>query len=138
MFPESGILNFEENVWSVSDLNAYIKELIDIDFRLQELQVSGEVSNFSQARSGHLYFTLKDENSQLRCVMWASAARRLRFLPNDGDAVLAKGRISVYEVMGTYQLYVEDLESAGIGDLARAFEALKSRLSEEGLFDVEF
>ena len=137
MIPQSSLFSLEDAVWSVSDLNAYIKELVAIDYRLQELQVIGEVSNFSRAKSGHLYFTLKDESSQIRCVMWASMAKRSTFMPIDGDAVVAQGRISVYEAMGTYQLYVEWLEPAGRGDLAREFEQLKERLEAEGLFDQE-
>jgi exodeoxyribonuclease VII large subunit len=137
MIPQSSLFSLEDAVWSVSDLNAYIKELVAIDYRLQELQVIGEVSNFSQAKSGHLYFTLKDESSQIRCVMWASMVKRSTFMPIDGDAVVAQGRISVYEAMGTYQLYVEWLEPAGRGDLAREFEQLKERLEAEGLFDQE-
>ena len=121
--------------WSVGDLNAYIKELFDVDFRLRDVAVSGEISNFSRARSGHLYFTLKDDRAQLRCVMWKSAALQLPFDPQDGDAVVASGRVSVYEVGGAYQLYAERLTPAGRGDLAQAFELLKQRLAAEGLFD---
>jgi len=137
MIPQQSLFSLENAVWSVSDLNAYIKELVAIDYRLQELQVTGEVSNFSQAKSGHVYFTLKDESSQIRCVMWSSTANRSNFMPIDGDAVVAQGRIAVYEAMGTYQLYVEWLEPAGRGELARAFEQLKGRLEAEGLFEQE-
>lgn len=119
----------------MSELTGYIRELFEIDFRLQDVEVSGEISNFVQARSGHLYFTLKDENAQLKCVMWRSAAEQLTFLPEDGDAVQAHGRISVYEASGAYQLYADHLEPVGRGDLAQAFEQLKQRLSDEGLFD---
>lgn len=123
--------------WSVSELTRYIRELFEIDFRLQDVEVTGEISNFTQARSGHLYFTLKDENAQLKCVMWRSAAGRLRFTPQDGDAVVANGRISVYEAGGVYQLYAERLAPLGRGDLAVAFEQLKQRLDAEGLFASE-
>ena len=122
-------------VWTVGELNSYIKDLFEIDYRLQDVEVSGEISNFSLARSGHLYFTLKDEKAQLRCVMWRSAAERLRFAPKDGDAVVAGGRVSVYEASGVYQLYAERLEPAGRGNLALAFERLKEQLADEGLFD---
>ncbi len=122
-------------VWTVGELNSYIKDLFEIDYRLQDVEVSGEISNFSQARSGHLYFTLKDEKAQLRCVMWRSATERLRFTPKDGDAVVAGGRVSVYEASGVYQLYAERLEPAGRGNLALAFERLKELLADEGLFD---
>lgn len=123
--------------WTVSELTRYIRELFEIDFRLQDVEVSGEISNFTRARSGHLYFTLKDEGAQLKCVMWRSDADRLRFRPDDGDAVVANGRISVYEASGVYQLYADRLEPAGRGDLAQAFELLKQRLAAEGLFDAE-
>lgn len=121
--------------WSVSDLTGYIKELFDIDFRLQDVEVQGEISNFTQARSGHLYFTLKDDQAQIKCVMWRSAAQRLNFHPQEGDAILVQGRISVYEPGGVYQLYAERIEQAGRGDLALAFERLKEKLASEGLFD---
>jgi exodeoxyribonuclease VII large subunit len=87
---------------------------------------------------GHLYFTLKDDKAQLKCVMWRSAAERIRFQPQDGDAVVVNGRISVYEASGVYQLYAEQMSPLGQGDLAAAFEALKAKLSDEGLFDAEF
>lgn len=124
-----------DEVWSVSQLTHYIRDLFEIDFRLQDVQVSGEISNFIRARSGHLYFTLKDEGSQLKCVMWRTAAQRLRFDPQDGNSVVARGKVSVYGESGVYQLYAERLESAGIGNLALAFEQLKQKLSAEGLFD---
>jgi len=122
-------------MWTVSDLTGYIRELFEIDYRLQDVEVGGEISNFTQARSGHLYFTLKDEGAQLKCVMWRSSAERLRFAPQDGDAVVAHGRVSVYEAGGAYQLYANRLEPAGRGDLALAFEQLKRQLEGEGLFD---
>jgi exodeoxyribonuclease VII large subunit len=128
----------ENQTWSVADLTAYIRELFEIDYRLQDVLVAGEVSNFTQARSGHLYFTLKDDKAQLKCVMWRSSAERLRFRPGDGDAVVAYGRISVYEAGGAYQLYAESLEPAGRGGLAVAFEQLKEKLADEGLFEAEF
>lgn len=123
--------------WTITELTGYIKELFDIDFRLQDVRVRGEVSNFTRARSGHLYFTLKDEGSQIRCVMWRSAAGKLRYSVSEGDAIIARGRVSVYEASGAYQLYVERIEPVGRGDLAAAFEELKIRLLEEGLFEEE-
>jgi exodeoxyribonuclease VII large subunit len=131
-------MNFVEesaDAWTVSELTGYIRELFDIDYRLQTVAVAGEISNFIRARSGHLYFTLKDQQAQLKCVMWRSAAERLRFDPADGDAVTAYGRISVYEASGVYQLYAERLAPSGRGDLAAAFERLKQQLEAEGLFD---
>ncbi|MFQ5435073.1 MAG: exodeoxyribonuclease VII large subunit [Anaerolineae bacterium] len=124
-----------ETAWSVSELTQYVRELFEIDYRLKDVEVEGEISNFTRARSGHLYFTLKDEGAQLKCVMWRSAAERLGFAPGDGDAVVAHGRVSVYEAGGVYQLYADRLEPAGRGDLAQAFEKLKRRLEAEGLFD---
>lgn len=129
--------NFASQSWTVSELTQYIRELFEIDYRLKDVEVSGEISNFSRARSGHLYFTLKDEKSQLKCVMWRSAAERLRFRPQDGDAVVLNGRISVYEASGVYQLYAEQMSPLGQGDLAAAFEELKAKLADEGLFDAE-
>ncbi|MCA9924167.1 MAG: exodeoxyribonuclease VII large subunit [Anaerolineales bacterium] len=123
------------NAWTITELTQYIRDLFEVDFRLQDVDVNGEISNFTRARSGHLYFTLKDDQAQLKCVMWRSAAERLGFLPQDGDAVTANGRISIYEAGGVYQLYAEHLEPAGRGDLAVAFEQLKQRLADEGLFD---
>jgi exodeoxyribonuclease VII large subunit len=127
----------DQDLWTVSELTRYVRELFEIDYRLQDLEVTGEISNFSRARSGHLYFTLKDDAAQLKCVMWRSSAERLRFQPGDGDAVIARGRLSVYEAGGVYQLYAESLAPAGRGNLALAFEQLKERLAAEGLFDTE-
>lgn len=124
-------------VWSVSELTLYIRELFEIDHRLQELRVEGEISNLKEARSGHLYFTLKDSHAQLKCVMWRSAAARLPALPSDGDAVIASGHVSVYERNGVYQLYVDRIRPAGRGDLAQAFEELKQRLEADGIFAQE-
>ena len=128
----------EPAIWTVSNLTSYIRDLFEIDYRLQDISVAGEMYNFTRARSGHLYFTLKDENAQLKCVMWRSNADRLMFRPGDGDAVEARGRVSIYEAGGVYQLYVEGLEPAGRGDLAQEFERLKLKLADEGLFDIEF
>ena len=128
--------NLANHSWSVSELTAYIREIFDIDFRLQDIIVAGELSNFTRARSGHLYFTLKDERAQIKCVMWRNMADRLRFYPEDGDAVVAQGRVSVYEAGGSYQLYAESIEPLGRGDLAKAFEQLKEDLAAQGLFDA--
>ncbi len=125
----------QSETWTVASLTAYIREMFEVDYRLQDVEVSGELSNFTRARSGHLYFTLKDAEAQLKCVMWRSAAERLPFAPGEGDAVVAEGRVSVYEAGGNYQLYVERMQPAGRGNLALAFEQLKQRLADEGLFD---
>ena len=125
----------DHTIWTVGELSAYVRQMFDLDYRLRDMDVSGEISNFTRAASGHLYFTLKDSAAQLKCVMWRSQAERLRFRPTEGDAVIAHGRVSVYEVGGIYQLYVDHLQPAGRGDLAAAFERLKDKLAAEGLFD---
>lgn len=120
---------------TVSAVNSYIKALLVSDGNLSDLWVEGEISNFKQHISGHCYFTLKDAEGVLKCVMFRTAAARLRFLPENGMKVLARGNISVYERDGAYQLYVEHIEAGGTGALYIAFEQLKEKLSREGLFD---
>jgi exodeoxyribonuclease VII large subunit len=120
---------------SVSEVTARVKDALACDDLLADVRVAGEVSNLSRPASGHVYFTLKDEGAQLRCVMWRSYAARLSRLPRNGDAVIARGRIDVYERDGVYQLYVEALVGQGIGDLNAEFERLKQKLQAEGLFD---
>lgn len=137
MCPTALRLDFSPTTWTVAELTRYVRELFELDYRLQDVAVGGEISNLTRARSGHLYFTLKDGEAQLKCVMWRQAAERLAFVPRDGDAVRARGRLSVYEAGGQYQLYAERLEPLGRGGLAQAFEQLKQRLAEEGLFDAE-
>ena len=127
----------DHTIWTVGELSAYVRQMFDLDYRLRDMDVSGEISNFTRAASGHLYFTLKDSAAQLKCVMWRSQAERLRFRPAEGDAVIAHGRVSVYEVGGVYQLYADYLQPAGRGDLAAAFERLKDKLAAEGLFDAD-
>jgi exodeoxyribonuclease VII large subunit len=121
--------------WSVSELNRYIKDLLESDHNLADVWVQGEISNFSQPRSGHLYFTLKDGGAALRCVMWRNAAIRLPSLPRDGDAVEVHGAVSVYEAGGQYQLYVDRIRPRGEGVLFQEFLRLKAKLEAEGLFD---
>ncbi len=123
---------------TVSQVNFFIKSLLEGDGRLQDVLVSGELSNFTDHyRSGHLYFSLKDSKSVLKGVMFASAARRLKFRPQDGMKVLIRGRVSVYEPSGQYQLYAEDMQPEGVGALSLAYEQLKARLEAEGLFAQE-
>lgn len=122
-------------VHSVSDVNRYLKDLLAREPLLSGLSVRGEISNFKQYPSGHCYFTLKDANSALKCVMFRSRAQYLRFVPQNGMQVVAGGTISVYERDGVYQLYVDSLVPEGTGDLALAFEQLKEKLAAEGLFD---
>ena len=122
-------------VHSVSEINRYLKNLIAGESPLQNMLVRGEISNFKQYPSGHCYFTLKDKASALKCVMFRSFAQHLRFLPSNGQQVIAGGSLAVYERDGVYQLYAESLVPEGTGDLALAFEQLKEKLSAEGLFD---
>ena len=120
---------------SVSELNLHIKGLLDSDLLLRSLAVRGELSNYKVYSSGHHYFTLKDAESSLRCVMFRSSASRIRFRPENGMSVTAVGSVSVYPRDGAYQLYCTELIPTGVGDLYIAFEQLKDRLSKEGLFD---
>ena len=137
MFPFPAQSDSEPTTWTVGQLTSYVRQMFELDYRLRDIDVSGEISNFTRAASGHLYFTLKDAAAQLKCVMWRSQAERLRFRPAEGDAVIAHGRVSVYEVGGVYQLYADYLQPAGRGDLAAAFERLKDKLAAEGLFDAD-
>jgi exodeoxyribonuclease VII large subunit len=123
--------------WTVDELSQYIKELLEFTPDLQDVWLEGELSNLARAASGHLYFTMKDAGATLSCVMWRSVAQRLDWQPEQGSAVLAHGRVSVYPPQGRYQLYVDRLQPAGLGDLHARFEALRQRLLDEGLFDVE-
>lgn len=124
-------------ILTVSQINFYIKSIVDNDPRLKSVFVCGELSNFTRHyKSGHLYFSLKDDKSLIKSVMFSSAASRLRFAPSDGMKVIVRGRISVYEPSGQYQLYVEDMQPDGAGALALAYEQLKSKLEKEGLFDL--
>jgi exodeoxyribonuclease VII large subunit len=129
-------LNFgpERKIYSVSELSQEIKQLLEGTF--PDVWVMGEVSNFRAAGSGHLYLTLKDARAQLRAVCFRNQARYLKFKPQDGISVIARGHLSIYEARGEYQLYVEYLEPAGLGALQLAFEQLKQKLAAEGLFDL--
>jgi exodeoxyribonuclease VII large subunit len=133
---EQPLLNFgpTKKIFSVSELSQGIKNLIEREY--PDVWVTGEVSNFRAAASGHLYFTLKDATAQLRAVCFRNQARYLKFKPQDGISVIARGHLSVYEARGEYQLYVEYLEPAGLGALQLAFEQLKQKLAAEGLFDI--
>jgi exodeoxyribonuclease VII large subunit len=123
-------------VYSVSAITAYIKGRLESDLTLRDLWLEGEISNWRQVPSGHVYFTLKDPDASIRCVMWRSTVPRLSYLPaGDGEAVLAHGHVSVYEPSGQYQFYVDELEPVGLGALHAQFEQLKARLAQEGLFD---
>lgn len=126
-------------VLTISQINVFLKSLIEGDGRLTDIYAAGEISNFTDHyRSGHLYFSLKDEKSVLKAVMFSSAARRLRFKPGDGMRVIVRGRVSVYEPSGQYQFYVEEMQPDGLGALSLAFEQMKAKLEAEGLFRAEF
>ncbi len=121
---------------SVSQLNYYVKSLLDNDAHLSSAFVTGEISNLTDHyRSGHIYFSLKDNNCVIKAVMFAGNARNLKFKPQEGMKIIARGRVSLYEPSGNYQFYVEDMQPDGIGELTIAFEQLKKKLSEKGIFD---
>ena len=125
----------EQNIIAVSQVNEYIKFLLDRDELLGNICVRGELSNYKVYPSGHHYFTLKDAEGALRCVMFRSSAQRLRFRPENGMQVIASGRVTVFPRDGAYQLYCNTLTADGAGDLYVAFEQLKEKLAKEGLFD---
>lgn len=128
-------LKLEAKVATVSQINGYVKKILDHNIILNNVWIKGEISNFKHHYSGHMYITLKDEGGVLKAVMFRSAAQTLSFEPSDGMKVLARGRISVYEAGGSYQLYIEEMIPDGVGELYIAYEQLKKQLGEEGLFD---
>ena len=120
---------------SVTQLTRYIKYKIDNDVNLNEVFIKGEISNFKAHSRGHFYFTLKDEGSRINAIMFSSSTKKLKFVPEDGMKVLVTGKISVFEANGAYQIYVNDMLEDGVGNLYIAFEQLKKKLQDEGLFD---
>ena len=122
---------------TVEELNKYIKRKIDDDEVLNNVYVKGEISNFKPHYSGHMYFTLKDEKSLIKCVMFKSYTPHLSFMPKDGMKVCVLGSVSVFERDGVYQIYAKAMKEDGMGSLFEAYEKLKSQLEEEGLFDEE-
>lgn len=128
----------ESKIYTVSKINRYIKTLFESDYNLQNVWILGEISNFKLHSSGHMYFVLKDQESQIRCVMFRGNNLNLPFMPQDGMKVKVMGDIRVYERRGEYQLYVKKIVEAGKGELYLAFERLKEKLKAEGLFDEEF
>lgn len=124
-----------QNVLSITQLNEYIRGRMDSDPLLAQVAVRGEISNYKQYPSGHHYFTLKDDGSALRCVMFKGNAMRLRFRPENGMKIIAMGKVSVYPRDGAYQLYCTAMTMDGVGDLYAAFEQLKKKLAAQGLFD---
>ena len=127
----------ERDIWSVEQLNRYIRDYLDQNNTLQTLWVRGEISNFKHHSRGHMYFTLKDKTSRMNAVMFARQNRRLKFVPKNGDNVLVRCTVSMYETGGQVQLYVKEMQPDGIGSLFLAFEQLKQRLESEGLFQHE-
>ena len=125
------------NAITVTDLNKYIKEKIADDELLNNILVKGEISNFKNHYTGHLYFTLKDEKSLIKCIMFKSYAEKLNFKPKDGMKVMVFGTVSVFERDGIYQIYVKAMQEDGMGSLYTAYEELKQKLEEQGLFDIE-
>ena len=125
----------EDKYLTITQLNRYIKFRIDQDANLNNVFLKGEISNFKAHTRGHLYFTLKDENSRINAVMFQGNARNLKFSPMDGMKVLLVGKVSVYESSGSYQIYVQEMLEDGVGNLAIEFEKLKKKLASEGLFD---
>jgi len=133
--PARGFDDGRERCYTVSEINRHINNLMKSNHLLQDVLVGGEVTNFRPHYSGHLYFTLKDNAGALRCVMFRGAASKLKFKLENGQNIIIRGNISVFERDGQYQLYCEDIHVDGVGDLYTAFEQLKARLASEGLFD---
>jgi len=129
-------MNYEAMAVTVSDLNFYIKDKISKDEALNAVIVKGEISNFKAHYTGHFYFTLKDDKSLIKCVMFKTYSERVNFKPKDGMKIIVFGGVSVFERDGIYQIYVKDMKEQGIGDLYAAYEKLKSDLEREGLFDT--
>ena len=132
------LFDFSPKVYSISEINAYLRQKFEADRQLQNVWLEGEISNWKPAASGHIYFTLKDTKATIRCVIWRTTASQLIYRPQrEGEAILAHGKISIYEAGGNYQFYVDDLEPAGQGALHAEFERIKAHLSAEGLFDAD-
>lgn len=130
-------MKYAEMAISVTDLNKYIKDKIADDEYLNNVLIKGEISNFKHHYTGHMYFTLKDENSLIKCIMFKSYAQKLMFEPKDGTKVFVFGTVSVFERDGIYQIYVKAMEEDGVGDLYTKYQKLKKKLEEKGLFDIE-
>ena len=123
---------------TVTDLNKYMKQKVAEDEFLNNVYVKGEISNFKHHYTGHMYFTLKDENSLIKCIMFKTSTATLNFMPKDGMKVLVLGTVAVFERDGVYQIYCKAMQEDGIGDLYKKYEALKLKLEQEGLFDEEY
>ena len=127
-----------KNIYTVADINRYIKNMFSQDFMMRKIYVKGEISNCKYHSSGHIYFTLKDESGSLRGIMFAGSAKNLKHKLKDGDQVVALGSIEVFEMAGNYQLYVKEIIFDGIGDLNNRYQELKTRLEEMGMFANEY
>jgi exodeoxyribonuclease VII large subunit len=127
----------QNNYITITDFTRYLKSKFDYDTNLKKVYIKGEISNFKAHTRGHFYFTLKDENSRINAVMFASSTKNVKFQPVDGMKVLVTGRVTIYEATGGYQIYVEEMIEDGVGNLYIAFEQLKNKLAKEGLFDKE-
>ncbi|MBO5476616.1 MAG: exodeoxyribonuclease VII large subunit [Clostridia bacterium] len=125
----------EKKIFSVSDINKYVKMIFDSDMLLNNVSIRGEITNFKAHYTGHFYFTLKDENSTIKCVMFKGYAQFIKFKPADGMKVVINGQVSAFERDGVYQVYCKSMSPEGLGDLYLAYEQLKAKLSKEGLFD---
>lgn len=125
-------------VFSVTELNNYVKRILDNDENLKNVFVTGEISNFKNHYSGHMYMTIKDEGGAIKAVMFSSYASRLKFVPENGMKVIIFGSVSLYNKDGSYQLYITDMQPDGVGALNLAYEQLKEKLQNEGLFNAEF
>ena len=130
-------MNYSKMAITVTDLNQYIKNKIADDEYLNNVLVKGEISNFKNHHTGHLYFTLKDENCLIKCIMFKSYAQKLNFMPKDGMKVLILGSVSVFERDGVYQIYAKAMQEDGIGDLYTKYQELKTKLEKQGLFDKQ-
>ena len=130
-------MNYSEMAITVTELNKYIKDKFEKDEYLTELLIKGEISNFKNHYTGHMYFTLKDEKSLIKCVMFKTYAQKLNFMPKDGMKVIVLGGVSVFERDGVYQIYVKAMQEDGLGDLYTKYQQLKEKLEKQGLFDAE-
>jgi len=133
--PSNSKKAFRPTPLTVKELNLYVKDLVDRDEFLNNVYVKGEISNFKRHYTGHLYFTLKDKDALIKCVMFKSYTSNIKFEPKDGMQVLILGQVAVYERDGVYQIYVKGMEQDGLGALYEAYEKLKEKLAEQGLFD---
>ncbi|MFP4456823.1 MAG: exodeoxyribonuclease VII large subunit [Clostridia bacterium] len=130
-------MQLNKDFYSVSEVNQLLSKKIENDLTFQLMLVVGEIVNYKKHSSGHIYFSLKDQESRLKCVMFKSQARYLTFIPENGQQILAQGKISIYEKYGEYQLYVDSLHKMGFGDLRQKYLKLKTKLAEQGYFDIE-